>query len=56
MIVAKRHAHIPPDVAEQWGIKIKQIVSLKSRGQWCSFDFGDVVARVRQAQAWRTAY
>ena len=29
VIVAKRHAHIPPDVAEQWGIKDQQIVSLK---------------------------
>ena len=46
VIVAKRHAHIPPDVAEQWGIKDQQIVSLKVGDNERSLIFGDVVARV----------
>ena len=39
VIVAKRHAHIPPDVAEQWGIKRPTNCFSKSRGQRTFFDF-----------------
>ena len=46
VIVAKRHAHIPPSVTEQWGIQDKQVVSLKVGDNERSVIFGDVVARV----------
>lgn len=46
VIVAKRHAHIPPDVAEKWGIQDQQIVSLKVGDNERALIFGDVVARV----------
>lgn len=46
VIVAKRHAHIPPSFAEQWGIQDKQIISLKVGDNERSVIFGDLVARV----------
>ena len=46
VIVAKRHAHLTPETAEKWGIKDKQIVSLKMDYNDRALIFGDVVARV----------
>ncbi len=46
VMVAKRHAHIPPATAEEWGIKDGQILSLKVGDNERSLVFGDVVARV----------
>ncbi len=46
VIVAKRHAHLPPNVAEQWGVRDQQIVQLKVGDNERTLIFGDVVARV----------
>jgi putative phosphotransacetylase len=44
-IAAKRHIHLTPDVAEQHGLKDKQIVSVKVGGDR-GLIFGEVVCRV----------
>ena len=44
-IIAKRHVHLTVEDAERWGIKDKQIVSLKVGGERALI-FGEVVARV----------
>lgn len=46
VIVAKRHIHATPEDAEKYGIKDKQIVSVKVVSPERSLIFGDVVVRV----------
>lgn len=46
VIVAKRHIHATPEDAEKFGIKDKQIVSVKVESDGRSLVFGDVIVRV----------
>ena len=46
VIVAKRHIHITPEDAENYGVKDKQVVSVKIDSPERSLVFGDVVVRV----------
>ena len=46
VIAAKRHIHMTPEDAEKYGIKDKQIVSVKIPTEGRTLVFGDVVARV----------
>jgi putative phosphotransacetylase len=46
VIVAKRHIHMTPEDAENYGVKDKQIVSVKIDSPERSLVFGDVVVRV----------
>lgn len=51
VIVAKRHIHMTPEDAEQFGIKDKQVVSVKLDTDGRSLIFGDVVVRVNPSYA-----
>ena len=46
-IVAKRHIHMTPKDAEEFGVKNGEIVNLKVKSEARSLVFGDVVVRVR---------
>lgn len=46
VIVAKRHIHMTPEDAENYGVKDKQVVSVKIDSSERSLVFGDVVVRV----------
>ncbi len=46
VIVAKRHIHMTPEDAENYGVKDKQVVSVKIDTPERSLVFGDVVVRV----------
>ena len=46
VIVAKRHIHATPEDAEKFGIKDKQIVSVKIPTEGRALIFGDVIVRV----------
>ena len=46
VIVAKRHIHMTPADAEEYGLENKQIVSVKVTGTERETVFGDVVVRV----------
>jgi len=46
VIVAKRHIHLTPADAEEFGVEDKQIVSLKIDSNGRSTVYGDVVVRV----------
>lgn len=46
VIVAKRHIHVTPEDAENYGVKDKQVVSVKIDSPERSLVFGDVVVRV----------
>lgn len=46
VIVAKRHIHMTPEDAENYGVKDKQVVSVKIDSPERSLVFGDVVLRV----------
>ena len=46
IIVAKRHIHLTPEAAEQFGVEDKQIVSVAVGGEGRKLVFGDVVCRV----------
>ena len=47
VIAAKRHIHFTPEDAETYGVKDKQIVSVKVQNGDRSLVFGDTVVRVR---------
>ena len=52
VIVAKRHIHLDPATAEQFGLKDKQIVSVKvGENTGRATTFGDVVIRVSPSYA-----
>lgn len=46
VIVAKRHIHMTPEDAEKYGLKDKQVVSVKIDSAERSLVFGDTVVRV----------
>lgn len=46
VIVAKRHIHLTPEAAAEFGVEDKQIVSVKVDTDGRSLIFGDVVVRV----------
>ena len=46
VIIAKRHIHMTPEDAEKYGLKDKQIVSVKIESDERSLIFGDTVVRV----------
>lgn len=46
VIVAKRHIHMTPDDAKEFGVKDKDVVSVKIDSNGRSLTFGDVVVRV----------
>ena len=48
VIAAKRHIHMTPADAEKYGVKDRQIVSVKVDGEERSTIFGDVVVRVSE--------
>lgn len=48
VIVAKRHIHLTPKEAQEFGLKEKQIVSVRIENNARSLTFGDVVVRVRE--------
>lgn len=47
VIIAKRHIHMTSADAEAYGLKDKQVVSVKVNSEERSLSFGDVVVRVR---------
>lgn len=51
VIVAKRHIHLTPKAAEEFGITDGQIVSVKIDTDSRSLIFGDVVCRIRDTFA-----
>ena len=48
VIVAKRHIHLVPETAEKWGVKNKDVVSVKVNSDGRSAVLGDVVIRVSE--------
>ncbi|TXT19001.1 MAG: Propanediol utilization protein [Erysipelotrichaceae bacterium] len=48
LIAAKRHIHLTPEVAEQFGVKNSQLVSVKVGANERSTIFGDVVIRISE--------
>ncbi len=48
IIVAKRHIHLTPDAAQQFGVEDKQIVSVAVGAEGRKLVFGDVVCRVHE--------
>lgn len=48
VIAAKRHIHLTPESAEEYGLKDKQIVSVEVGGEGRKLIFGDVVVRVNK--------
>ena len=48
VIAAKRHIHMTPESAKEYGLVDKQIVSVKMTGTGRELIFGDVVVRVRE--------
>ncbi len=46
VIVAKRHIHLTPEAAAEFGVSDKEIVSVKCAGKDRALTFGDVVVRV----------
>ena len=51
VIVAKRHIHLTPEVAAEFGVQDKQIVSVKVNTDGRSLTFGDVICRVHASYA-----
>ena len=46
VIVAKRHIHLTPDAAAEFGVEDKEVVGVKIESDGRSLIFGDVVCRV----------
>lgn len=51
VIIAKRHIHLTPEVAADFGVEDKQIVSVKVETDGRSLIFGDVICRVSPSYA-----
>ena len=51
VIVAKRHIHLTPETAKEYGVEDKQIVSVEVGGEGRKLIFGDVVVRVSESYA-----
>lgn len=51
VIIAKRHIHMTPADAEAFGVKDKDVVSVKIGGEGRSTIYGDVVVRVSPSYA-----
>lgn len=51
LIAAKRHIHLTPETAEEYGVKNGDIVQVKTEGNERSLIFGDVVVRVSPTYA-----
>ena len=51
VIIAKRHVHMTPEDAEEFGLKDKDVVSVKIDSPERSLIFGDVVVRVSDSYA-----
>lgn len=51
VIAAKRHIHLTPEAAEEFGVQDKQIVSVAVGGEGRKLVFGDVVIRVSASYA-----
>ena len=51
MIVAKRHIHLTPAAAAEFGVQDKQIVKVKVSGTGRTTIFDDVVIRVKDSFA-----
>ena len=51
VIAAKRHIHITPADAEEFGVSDKEIVSVKIESEGRKLTFGDVVVRVSDSYA-----
>lgn len=51
VIAAKRHIHLTPETAEEFGVQDKQIVSVAVGGEGRKLVFGDVVIRVSSSYA-----
>ncbi len=51
VIIAKRHIHATPADAEKYGLKDKQVVSVRVNSDGRSLIFGDVVVRVSEKYA-----
>ncbi len=48
VIVAKRHIHLTPEAAAEFGVEDKEIVGVKMESDGRSLIFGDVVCRVSE--------
>ncbi|MBQ4129068.1 MAG: phosphate propanoyltransferase [Ruminococcus sp.] len=48
IIAAKRHIHLTPDAAKEFGVEDKQIVSVTVGAEGRKLTFGDVVCRVHE--------
>ena len=48
LIIAKRHIHMTPDDAEEFGVKDKDVVSVEVNSNDRKLTFGDVVVRVSE--------
>ena len=48
LIIAKRHIHMTPEDAEEFGVKDKDIVSVEVKSNDRKLTFGDVVVRVSE--------
>ncbi|WRK56152.1 PduL/EutD family phosphate acyltransferase [Coprobacillaceae bacterium CR2/5/TPMF4] len=51
VIAAKRHIHMTPADANEFGVKDKDVVSVKIETEGRSLTFGDVVCRVSDSYA-----
>ena len=51
VIAAKRHIHMTPADAKEFGVKDKDVVSVKIETEGRSLTFGDVVCRVSDSYA-----
>lgn len=48
VIAAKRHIHLTPETAKEYGVTDKQVVSVEVGGEGRMLTFGDVVVRVSE--------
>jgi len=46
VIIAKRHIHITPETAKEWGVQEKEIVKIKVENTGRALIFDDVVVRI----------